>query len=220
MTTLIIIPAYNEGEKIAEVIKNVKAQNFDVLVIDDGSTDNTAIIAEKAGAKVLRHLLNRGQGAALKTGIDYVLNQNYEAVVFFDADGQMQAAEINKLLAPLFLGQFEAVLGSRFLGQAKNIPVAKLITLKLALLFTRLLTGLKLTDVHNGFQAWSAGALAKINLTQDRQAHASEILNEIKKQKIKYREMPVTISYTAYSKSKGQSVFNAFNILWDLIFKR
>ena len=132
----------------------------------------------------------------------------------------MKAQEIKNLLEPILKGETDVVLGSRFLGEAKNIPFSKLITLKLALLFTRITTGLKLSDTHNGFQAWKISTLNKINLTQNRQAYASELLSEISDHKIKYKEVPVTIKYTNYSKSKGQSIFNALNIIWDLIIKK
>lgn len=220
MKTLVLIPAYNEEAKIGEVIRDIKARGFDVLVVDDGSIDKTRSNAQKAGAVVLSHRINRGQGAALKTGQKYARFKNYEAVVFFDADGQMKAEEIKNILEPVLQGKAEVVLGSRFLGQTQNMPWAKFITLRLALFFTRITTGLKLSDTHNGFQAWSMSALDKINLTQDRQAYASELLQEIAQEKIKYLEAPVTISYTTYSKSKGQSIFNAFNIIWDLIIKK
>lgn len=220
MKILVLIPAYNEELTIKSVIKEVKATGFDVLVVDDGSHDKTVEVLQNSGAVVLVHKINRGQGAAIKTGIEYAKINNYEIVVFFDADGQMKATEIKNIITPLIQENFEVVLGSRFLGQAKNIPLAKLITLKLALLFTKITTGLRLTDTHNGFQAWKISALNKINLVQDRQAYASELLQEISENKIKYKEIPVTISYTEYSKSKGQSIFNAFNIIWDLIIKR
>ncbi|HLD28404.1 MAG TPA: glycosyltransferase family 2 protein [Patescibacteria group bacterium] len=220
MKILVLIPAYNESEKIVEVIRSVKAQSFEVLVVDDGSIDNTSDLAEQAGAKVLVHPINRGQGAAIKTGLTYFLDTGYDGLVFFDADGQMRPEEISQVIEPLLLGKYEVALGSRFLGQVRNIPWVKLVVLKLALLFTRLTTGLKLTDVHNGFQAWSREAIQKLNLTQDRQAYASQVLHEIADKKIKYIETPVTISYTSYSKKKGQSIFNAFNILFDLLIKK
>ena len=220
MKTLVLIPAYNEEKTIHKVISEVKANGFDVLVVDDGSGDNTAKLAHDAGAYVLVHKINRGQGATLKTGIEYAKRSDYEVVAFFDADGQMRADEISKIIAPVISSDCEVALGSRFLGRAINIPLSKKITLKLACLFTRITTGLKLTDTHNGFQAWSVSALKKINLTQDGFAHASELLQEIADKKIKYKEMPVTIVYTIYSKMKGQSVFNAFNIIWDLIIKK
>jgi len=219
MEILVIIPAKDEQEKIVEVVREIIQVGWPVLVVDDGSIDDTASRAKAAGAAVVRHPLNRGQGAALKTGIDYALANDFDQVVFFDADGQMMATEIAKVVLPLAEG-YEVVLGSRFLGQAKAIPWLKLLTLKMALGFTRLNTGLKLSDTHNGFQAWQVSVLKKINLTQDRQAYASQLLQEISRHKLKYKEVPVTIVYTDYSKRKGQSVFNAFNILWDLIIKR
>jgi len=223
MDCLIIIPSYNESEKIAEVIgsiRNTPGLACDILVVDDGSSDHTAELAQKAGAFVISHAINRGQGAAVRTGIEYLLRRDYQRAVFFDADGQMKAEEIPSLLAPLALGEYQVALGSRFLGRTINMPFSKLLTLKLALLFTRLVSGLKLTDTHNGFQAWSREALKLINLTQDRYAYASQILEEIGKYRIKYREVPVTISYSVYSKKKGQSIFNAFNIVMDLILRK
>ncbi|MEK7653526.1 MAG: glycosyltransferase family 2 protein [Patescibacteria group bacterium] len=220
MKIIVIIPARNESAKIGKVIKEVKNAGFEVLVINDGSNDNTSELAKQAGARVISHPINRGQGAALKTGIEYAIKNDYEVIVFFDADGQMKAEEISALISPLENGGCDVVLGSRFLGRAENIPLQKLLTLKLALVFTRLATGLKITDVHNGFQAWKREALEKIHLIQDRQAYASEILHEIAAKKLKYIEIPVTITYTDYSKKKGQSILNAFNILWDLIIKK
>lgn len=220
MKTIVLIPAYNESAQIAEVVKNVKSFGFEVAVVDDGSIDQTTELAKSAGAVVLVHKINRGQGAAIKTGLEYALLKKYDSVVFFDADGQMNPAEINLVLEPITSGKCEVVLGSRFLGQVKNISWSKLITLKLALFFTKITTGLRLTDTHNGFQAWTAGALKKINLVQDRMAYASELLSEIADHQIKYREAPVTIEYTDYSKSKGQSILNSFNILWDLLIKK
>lgn len=220
MKTLVLIPAYNEGEKIGEVVADVKSKGYDVLVVDDGSVDQTVNVATNNGARVLCHKINRGQGAAILTGISYAKNHSYDIVVFFDADGQMRSNEINQVIQPIINQEVDVVLGSRFLGQAKNIPLAKLVVLRLAILFTRLTTGLKLTDTHNGFQAWSVVALDKINLTQDRQAYASELLQEISEHKIKYKEVPVTIEYTDYSKRKGQSIFNAINIVFNLLIKK
>jgi len=220
MKTLVIIPAYNEAVAIGPVISGVINHGYPALVIDDGSKDDTMIAARRAGAVVLGHLINRGQGASLKTGIGYAIANGYEAVVFFDADGQMDPAEIGKIIAPLREGRSDVVLGSRFLGRAINLPIIKKIVLALARWFTIATSGLKLTDVHNGFQAWRLSALQKITLKQDRQAYASELLYEIARHKLRYVEQPVTISYTTYSVGKGQSVMNAFNIVWSLIIRQ
>lgn len=219
MPALIIIPAYNEARKIKEVVSSVKsAGDFDVLVIDDGSGDDTAKIAKSAGAVVVRHKINRGQGASLKTGIEYASHSCYGTVVFFDADGQMSADEINLLIDKLS-GGYDVVLGSRNLGRAINMPVTRKIVKKLALIFTKLTTGLNITDTHIGFQAWRFDALKRIRLDQDRMAHASQLLSEISRLKLRYAEAPVTINYSDYSIKKGQSIFNSFRILWDLLIK-
>jgi len=222
MTTLILIPAYKEGKQIFKVISDIKTKvkiSFEVLVIDDGSGDNTGFEAKRAGAKVLRHSINRGQGASLKTGVSFAIDHpNYDKVVFFDADGQMSAEEIPLLCQALDDG-YDVALGSRFLGRVIDMPPIKRLTLKLALIFTRLTSGLRLTDTHNGFQAWKVEALKKINLTQDRMAYASQIINEVSRCQLKFKEVPVTIRYTEYSKAKGQSIGNSIKILWDLFIK-
>jgi len=219
MKSIIIIPAYNEAGKIGEVISGINAiGNLDIVVIDDGSTDATAESATVAGAWVLRHRLNRGQGAALHTGIDLALSRGFDAAVFFDADGQMEPNEINLLLNKLNEG-YDVVLGSRNLGLAPNMPLSRRLVKWLALIFTRWTTGLKITDTHMGFQAWRTAALRRINLDQDRMAHASQILSEIARLKLKYVEVPVTIKYTDYSLRKGQDNLGLFSILWDLLIK-
>ncbi len=220
MKTLVIIPAKNEALSIDKVVFDVRQAGYEVLVVDDGSTDTTATVAQSAGALVLRHIINRGQGASLRTGIAYALDNGYEAVVFFDADGQMLASEIPLLVNRLENERLDVVLGSRFLGSAENIPLIKIITLGLALLFTRKTTGLKLSDTHNGFQVWRREALEQLQLCQDRYAYASEVLHEIARLNLRYQEVPVTIRYTEYSKIKGQSIWGVFSIIWDLYIKR
>lgn len=219
MSTIIIIPAYNEAAKIGEVISSVRlAGDWDIVVIDDGSTDATVESAKSAGAMVLRHGINRGQGAALKTGVEFASRSGYDTAVFFDADGQMVPEEIKMLLDKLAQG-YDAVLGSRNLGQAPNMPFSRRLLKWAALIFTRMTTGLQLTDTHMGFQAWTVTALKKINLDQDRMAHASQILAEIARNKLKYIEVPVTIRYSDYSLHKGQTNWGMFRILWDLLIK-
>ncbi len=221
MKAVIIIPAYNEEKVIGQVIGGILQQQAlaaAVLVIDDGSTDNTFAAAKQTGVIVLRHKINRGQGAAIKTGIDFAISHGYEAAVFFDADGQMEAREIELFLNQLAAG-YSVVLGSRNLGQAIDMPGLKKIVKRAALIFTNFTSGLKLTDTHNGFQAWTIEALKKIRLNQDRMAYASQVINEVARLRLKYIEVPVTIKYTDYSKQKGQSIWNSFTILWDLIIK-
>jgi glycosyltransferase involved in cell wall biosynthesis len=215
----IVIAAYNEQDSISSVVKGLL--HFDdslrIVVVDDGSSDETIKAACQFNVTVLRHPVNLGQGAALATGIEYALKNNADIIITFDADGQMDPADIPGMVRQIAENGYDAVLGSRFLGvKAENMPPAKKITLTLATILTRLTTGLKITDTHNGFRAFSSQAAAKIRIKQNRMAHASEILSEIDRNKLKYIEVPVKIRYTDYSKTKGQSVLNSINILFEL----
>jgi glycosyltransferase involved in cell wall biosynthesis len=219
----VVIPAYNEAAVIARVLDDFKQTDYSVVVVDDCSSDNTIEIVSTYPVTLLQHMINLGQGAALQTGFSYVCkNLEVDIVVSFDADGQHDIKDIPTLIAPLLEDEFDVTLGSRFIHQKNvvGIPIGKLIALKLGLLFTGITTGLKLTDTHNGLRAFSLAALRKINITQNRMAHASELLNQIARYKFKYCEVPVTVHYTDYSKKKGQSIFNSLNILWDLFFGR
>jgi len=240
MKIFTVVPAYNESLTIRDVIKSLKTKVNDVIVVDDGSKDKTFDFAKEEGAVALQHFLNRGQGASLKTGIDFAIMQGADIIITFDADGQHSAEDIPRLIQPIVEDEAEVVLGSRFLEtrnlkfetqkidkkvssfkfQVSNIPLLRFFVLKLALIFTRLTTGLKVTDTHNGLRALSREAAKKINISQNGMAHASEILEEISKNNLRYVEVPCTIRYTEYSKKKGQSGFGAFKILWDLLLGR
>jgi glycosyltransferase involved in cell wall biosynthesis len=217
--TWVVVPAYNEEKAIGAVLSKLVKYPYDIVVVDDGSADNTAKIAESFPVTVLRHVCNLGQGAAIQTGISYVLRfADTRYVVTFDSDGQHNPDNIERLLEPLKAGTHDVALGSRFLkeGDAQNIRFTKQLFLKLAVAFTRMSTGLDLTDTHNGLRAFTAEAAAKLHIVQNRMAHASEILSQIAALGLRVCEIPVTISYTDYSLSKGQSMLNSVNILWDM----
>lgn len=219
----VVIPAYNEGAAITKVLAQLAGQGYGVVIVDDGSKDDTGQQALTFPVIVLRHACNLGQGAALQTGISYVLRQpEAEYVVTFDADGQHAAAEIPRLLRPLQEGTCDVVLGSRFMqrGQAIDLAWRKRLLLQLAVAYTRLSTGLAVTDTHNGFRAFTVAAARRIAITQNRMAHASELLAQIAALGLRYCEVPVTIRYTAYSLAKGQSMLNSINILWDTMRMR
>lgn len=216
----IVIAAFNEEKAIGDVVRDALRLFENVVVIDDGSADATVSVALRAGATVLVHPINLGQGAALQTGIDYALGRGFEQVVTFDADGQHAPEDAARMLTVLETGDAQVVLGSRFIGSVENIPAARRMLLKAATVFTRITTGLRVTDAHNGLRALRREALATIRIRQNRMAHASEILDEIARHKLSYVEMPVTIRYTEYSLAKGQSGFGAFNILFDLLVAR
>jgi polyprenyl-phospho-N-acetylgalactosaminyl synthase len=216
----VVIPAYNEGTVIFRVVSDVKRASYSVVVIDDGSSDTTAEQARAAGATVIKHPFNLGQGAALQSGIEYALAQAAECIVTFDADGQHRVSDISRLTDALVRERADFALGSRFLGQAPDLPPLRRLVLHAATAFTRLTTGLQLTDTHNGLRAMTRRGASVIKLRQNRMAHASEYLAQIARSGLRYVEQPVTIEYSAYSLAKGQRVRDAVHILLDLFARR
>lgn len=213
----VVIPAYNEAQSIGTVVRSLRAEGYPVVVIDDGSKDGTIWSARAAGAIVLRHDLNLGQGGALQTGIAFSLESGARWICTFDADGQHCVSDIAKMWDCLRRRNLDIILGSRFLGKSVGMRPARRLLLKAAILFTRLHSGLKLTDAHNGLRVMTAEAASRLQLRQMRMAHASEFIDEIVRRKLRYCEFPVTIMYTDYSKSKGQSGMGSIRILMDLI---
>lgn len=217
MKTVAIIPAFNEESRIVKAIND--ALNFvdSVVVVDDCSSDNTFHQASETQAHILQHLINRGQGASLQTGTEFALNHlNADIIIHFDADGQMLGSEIPEIIKPLLSKEVDIVLGSRNLGkQAKNMPLSRKLTLKLSLLFTWLVSGIKTTDVHCGFRALSAEAAKKSTITLDRMAHASQIYDLIKIHDLKFTEIPVTIIYSEETLAKGMKFTSGFTVLKD-----
>jgi glycosyltransferase involved in cell wall biosynthesis len=216
----VVIAAYNEAGVIARVIADVRRGGFPIVLVDDGSTDATAEVAERAGAVVVRHPVNLGQGAALQTGLEFALYEGADVIVTFDADGQHRVADIAGLVDALAQHGVDYVLGSRFLGCAVNLPLARRLLLVAATWFTRITSGLSLTDTHNGLRAMTRKGASAIRLRQNRMAHASEILSQIAASRLKYVEVPVTIEYTEYSLAKGQKLGDALSILVDLSTQR
>lgn len=212
----VVIAAYNEEKAIRETVANVLGYVDNVVVVDDCSTDASLQNARDAGAHVLRHAINLGQGAALQTGIQFALQKGCEYVATFDADGQHSAEEILPMLAALQQSNSDIALGSRFLGNSQNLPWQRWLILKSAIFFTRLTGGIKLTDAHNGFRVMNRRFCEQFEFRQNRMAHASEILNHISRRKIKYIEFPVTITYTEYSLHKGQKSSNALRVIMEL----
>ena len=216
----VVIAAYNEAAVIANVVLEIRRAGYRVIVVDDGSLDRTADIALASGAMVLRHPVNLGQGAALQTGTDHALAGGAEFIVTFDADGQHRPADIVRLIEALSLEQADFALGSRFLGQVPRLPPSRRLLLKAATLFTRLTTGMRVTDTHNGLRAMTRRGALAIRLRQNRMAHASEFLAQVAASGLRYVERPVTIDYSAYSLAKGQKTADAFAVLLDLFASR
>ena len=218
--TWVVIPLYNEESVISDVIAQVRTAFAQVVCVDDGSSDRSADLATKAGARVVRHPLNLGQGAALQTGFEFALaDPSMQYVVTFDADGQHQIADALGMVERLRAGEADVVFGSRFLDERTKPSLAKKMVLRAAVGYTNMTTHTRLTDAHNGLRAIRRPVVEQLDITQNRMAHASELVAQIGATKASYVEHPVHILYTDYSKAKGQSLWNSINILAELILR-
>lgn len=216
----VIIPLYNEASVIADVITDLRREFTHVVCVDDGSSDGSARIAAEAGAHLVQHPVNLGQGAALQTGIEYALTHpDCEYLVTFDADGQHRIEDALGMLDAARAEDVAIVFGSRFLDDRTDPGWIKKVVLKTAVWVTNMTTSLKLTDAHNGLRVIRRDAAERIHLKQDRMAHATEIVLELGRTGLPWREYPVELLYTDYSKAKGQSVLNSVNILVDLVVR-
>ncbi len=216
----IVIAAYREAEVIAGVVEHALAVYPNVIVVDDGSPDATAQRARDAGATVLVHPINRGQGAALQTGITWALKQGAGFVVTFDGDGQHDIADARRMIDQLVATGADAAFGNRFTEHADSVPASRRALLKLAVVFSRVMSGVRLTDAHNGLRAMRASMAAELDITLDGMAHASEIADKVHRSGRRYIEVPVHIRYTDYARAKGQRWSAAFSIATDYLLGR
>lgn len=216
----LVIPLYNEAGVIGDVVTDARKVFDNVICVDDGSSDNGGALAHAAGAHLVTHPINLGQGAALQTGFEYALRQpGMQWVVTFDADGQHQTCDVLDMLELARADGLDAVFGSRFLDDRTEAGALKKLVLRLAVAYTNATTNTRLTDAHNGLRLMSRGVVQRLNLTQNRMAHASELVAQIGTMDIRYAESPVHILYTDYSKAKGQSLWNSINILVELMIR-
>lgn len=218
--TWLIIPLFNEGSVVRAVIEDAGGSFPNIVCVDDGSSDDSVQEALAGGAVVLRHPINLGQGAALQTGIEFARVQpEAEYFVTFDSDGQHMVQDALAMVARLRTEPYDVIVGSRFLDDRTQAGRLKRMVLRLAVMFERLSTGVKLTDAHNGLRAFNRRAANAFDIQQNRMAHASEIVAQIGHHHLRYAEQPVHILYTDYSRSKGQSLWNSVNILSELFIK-
>lgn len=216
----LVIPLFNEGSVVGDVVREARRTFPHVVCVDDGSRDDSAAQAALAGAHVVQHPVNLGQGAALQTGFEYALRQpSMRWVATFDADGQHQTSDVVLMLEKARREGLDVVFGSRFLDERTKPGALKKIVLRLAIAYTNLTTHTRLTDAHNGLRLLSRDVVARLDITQNRMAHASELVAQIGDLRVRYGETPVHILYTDYSKAKGQSLWNSVNILAELIFR-
>lgn len=218
----VIVPAYNEQAMLRSTISSLLTTGYTIVVIDDGSSTDQSALLTGLPIHFLRHRMNLGQGAALQTGNNYALQQGARIIVHFDSDGQHQTSDIDQLLVPILSNEFDVTLGSRFLikHQPTTISFFRKSVLHAARYLNYFLTGLLLSDAHNGLRAMNRSAAQQLVLNENRMAHASEILFLLKKNKLRFKEVPVTINYTHYSKQKGQSSWNSIRIFFDLLLHK
>jgi len=218
MRVIAVIPAYNEESTILEVIKQVLPKVTEVIVVDDGSKDNTRRLAEKAGVTVVSHAINRGLGAALSTGFVAAEKLKADVVVTLDADGQHDPEELNRLVKAIEAGA-DVVIGSRMIDH-KGMPWYRVLAQMLGNTATFILFGAWVTDSQSGFRAFKIEALKKMHLHTNRMEISSEIVAEIKRAGLYLVEVPITAIYTDYSLSKGQSWLVGLKTLIKLVIRR
>lgn len=220
MKVFAVMPAYNERGRIGAVVRGLLPRVDRVIVIDDGSADGTADEARAAGADVVAHVLNRGQGAALKTGTVFAASEGADVIVHFDADGQHDPLALPALLAPIIEGRADVVFGSRFLGiESAGMPVSRRLLLAAAREFSCLVLGIprSVTDPQSGVRAMTAEAACAVDFKQDRMAHCSEILRLVSRSDLRSVEVPVRVIYTSDTLAKGQKAADAVKIVWQLL---
>lgn len=216
----VIIPAFNEERKITEVIADLKEKGFtQIVVVDDGSRDKTGELAKDQGAVVLRHLVNRGLGAALGTGFSFCCAKKARVVLTIDGDGQHLASDALKVTLPVISGAVDVALGVRK-KDIKTFPIERFFINLAANILTFSLFGIWVSDSQSGLRAISAKALESMHLRSDGMAISSEIVGEIKKCGLTLGEVPIQSIYTRYSLSKGQTRANSFRVARKLILKR
>jgi glycosyltransferase involved in cell wall biosynthesis len=217
----LIVPVYNEAPVIASVMDNALRYFPNIVCVDDGSRDGSAQQVGLTGAKLVRHPINLGQGAAIQTGIEFARAQpGSEYFVTFDADGQHQVEDVARMVERLRTGDLDIVVGTRFTGEDSHIPLLKRIVLKTAVKLSPRGRRLGLTDSHNGLRAFNRKVAEQIEITINGMGHAPEIVEMVDRFHWRVAEEPVHIKYTEYSMSKGQSLLNGVNILFDSAVRR
>lgn len=216
-----IVRCFNEAPVVGDVVRGLLEVFPRVVAVDDGSTDDSYEELIAAGAAVVRHAVNLGPGAALQTGLLYgLLDKEAQLFVCFDADGQHRVSDAEAMVQRMRREPLDVLIGSRFLGEAHNLPALRRRVLHLAATFERIMSGVHLTDGHNGLRVFSRRFAEIVDLRLPGMAYASELLEQIQRSGLPYGEHPVTIEYTPYSLGKGQRSLNSINIALDVWLHR
>jgi glycosyltransferase involved in cell wall biosynthesis len=214
----VIIPCYNEAQVIRETVISVLEKKYNVVVVDDCSTDDTKKILSGLTLFFLKHRVNLGQGAALQTGINFAMKKGASAFVTFDADGQHQADDIDSLIKCMEEKKADIIFGSRFLpGSKTNISQGRNFVLNIARYINYFLSGILLSDAYNGLRVFNRTAAEKIKLTENKMAHATQIQMQVSKNKLIYAECPNSVFYNEYSKRKGLKNLDALKIFFEIL---
>jgi glycosyltransferase involved in cell wall biosynthesis len=213
----VVIPVYDEAQVLESVIRQLLAVFPNVVCVDDGSHDGSSEVVLRTGAHLVRHPVNLGQGAALQTGLCYARAQpGARYFVTFDADGQHRLEDAVAMVEVARSGAVDLVLGTRFAEHPESVPLLKRWVLRTAVLLSPAGRKLKLTDAHNGLRVLTRAVADDLQITMNGMAHASEIVSYLGRSSWRVQEVPVSVRYTQYSRSKGQSLLNGVNILFDL----
>ncbi|MBI5680821.1 MAG: glycosyltransferase family 2 protein [Methanobacterium sp.] len=215
----VVIPAYNENKTIKRVIENLKDKRLNIIIVDDGSTDKTYKIAKNAingtyNSYIYRHIINRGLGAALKTGIDVALSKNADIIVTFDADDQHDVEDIFHVSKPIIDGAADIVIGKR---NFEEMPLSKKLGNQVMNIITRIFYGIHVNDSQSGLRAFNRKAAEVLDIHSRGYGVSSEIIGEIKKYNLKLEEINIKTIYTDYSMSKGTNLKVGLKILFKLI---
>lgn len=215
----LIVPCFNEGTVIEEVLASARETFPNIVAVDDGSADDSAAAIHRAGAHLVRHPVNLGQGAAIQTGVEYARAQpGARYFVTFDADGQHQVKDVQAMVERLRSEPIDIIVGTRFgrpRGEDDQVPLIKRLVLRTVVLLSPRTRRLGLTDAHNGLRVFNRRVAEELNLRMNGMSHASEFVELMDSHGWRVAEQPVDILYTEYSMSKGQSLLNGINILSD-----
>jgi polyprenyl-phospho-N-acetylgalactosaminyl synthase len=215
-TVWIVVPAFNEAGVIGDVIADLRSVFPNVVCVDDGSSDDTGDVALRAGAHLVRHPVNLGQGAAIQTGVEYARRQP-DAQVFatFDADGQHRVKDLVTMIGRLGAGDIDVVIGTRFGPGVSRPPLLKRVVLQTAARLSPRGRRLGLTDTNNGLRVFNKTVADGLDITLSGMSHAGEFIMLIAENGWRVAEEPVEVLYTEYSQSKGQPLLNGVNIIFD-----
>lgn len=212
----IVVPAFNEAGVIGDVIADVRSVFDHVVCVDDGSGDGTGELALRAGAHLVRHPVNLGQGAAIQTGVEYARRQpGAQVFATFDGDGQHRVKDVVAMVERLAAGDVDVVIGTRFGRGVTRPPLLKRVVLWTAVRLSPRGRRLGLTDTNNGLRVFNKTVADALDITMSGMSHATEFVMLIAEHGWRVAEEPVEVLYTDYSTSKGQPLLNGVNIIFD-----